>query len=129
MSKYLLKSIAGIGRAANNAAASTIRLFSNNRLSRWRPISTAPSNQELEVRIVEDGKVSTLEFPCLRTNDGAWIDVDLGNAIKIEPTEWRIWPHGKSPRAHHARIKAGDRSELFHRQGEIRHRRDVIVDE
>ena len=85
------------------------------RLSRWRLISTAPSNQELEIRIVEDGKVSKVEFPCLRTNDGAWIDVDLGTEIKLQPVEWRHWRYGKSPSAHRARIAINDRSEFFRR--------------
>ncbi len=117
-----LQGIANSVRAVGKAAASPIQFFIRGRLSRWRSISTAPSNQELEVRFVEDGKVSTLEFPCLRTNEGAWIDVDLGSAIKIEPTEWRLWPYRKSPNAHHARIKASDRSELYHIHGEVTYR-------
>jgi hypothetical protein len=114
--------------AAGKAVASPIQFFIRGRLSRWRPISTAPSNQELQVRFMEDGKVSTLEFPCLRTNDGSWIDVDLGSAIKIEPTQWRHWPYRKSPTAHHARIRASDRSELYHIHGKVTHR-DVIPEE
>lgn len=55
----------------------------------WHPISTAPYNQELELRIIDDGKTLTLEFPCLRTNDEAWINVDLGSQINIQPVEWR----------------------------------------
>jgi hypothetical protein len=48
-------------------------------LSHWHPISTASCNQELELRISEDGRIVTLNFPCLQTNSGAWINVDLGS--------------------------------------------------
>ena len=33
---------------------------------------------------------SFFEFPCLRTNEEAWINVDLGSEIKVQPVEWRI---------------------------------------
>ncbi len=123
-----LQGIAHSVRAAAQAAASPFKFILRGRLTPWRPISTAPSNQELEVRFMEDGKVSALEFPCLRTNEGAWIDVDLGSAIKIEPTQWRHWPYRKSPSAHHARIKASDRSELYHIHGQVTHQ-DAVRDE
>ena len=99
----------------SKAAGAIQNLRQNRRLSRWRPISTAPSNQELELRIADDGKISEVEFPCLRTNDGAWIGVDLGTEIKIEAIEWRHWRQAKSPRAHRVRIRANDRSGLFRR--------------
>jgi hypothetical protein len=128
MSKGFWKDIANRVRAVAQAAARPFQFFIRGRLSRWRPISTAPSNQELEVRILEDGKVSTLEFPCVRTNDGSWLDVDLGSAVKIEPTQWRHWPYRKSPNAHHARIKASDRSELYHIHGKVTYR-DAVHEE
>lgn len=82
--------------------------------SQWHPISTAPCNQELELRIPEEGTVVTLEFPCLRTNAGAWINVDLGSEIKLEPVEWRLWQREKSPEPHRTKIRASERSPLFH---------------
>jgi hypothetical protein len=84
-------------------------------LSYWQLISTAPFNQELELRIAEDGEILILHFPCLQTNLGAWINVDLGAEIKIEPAEWRVWQRDKSPHAHHARINASDRPVRLHR--------------
>jgi hypothetical protein len=83
-------------------------------LSHWHPISTAPCNQELELRIAENEKILALEFPCLQTNAGAWINVDLGSEIKIQPVEWRVWQREKSPESHHSKIKPSDRSALFH---------------
>ena len=81
------------------------------RIARWRLISTAPCNQPLELRIIENKKVVTLEFPCLQINAGVWINVDLGAEIKIQPVQWRAWQGAKSPQPHHTRIKpAGSRA-------------------
>ncbi len=79
------------------------------RLAHWRLISTAPCNQALEVRIVENEKVLTPEFPCLQMNAGVWINVDLGAEIKIQPIQWRVWRGTKSPQPHHTRIKLAGR--------------------
>ena len=83
-------------------------------LSRWRQISTAPYNQELELRVTENGEIVTLEFPCLRTNGEAWINVDLGSEIKVQPIEWRIWQGIKSPDPHHSKIRLAARRALTH---------------
>ena len=82
--------------------------------SHWHPISTAPYNQEFELRIKENGELATLEFPCLHTNEEAWINVDLGTEIKIQPVEWRFWQGEKSPEPHRSKIRTSDRSALFH---------------
>ena len=82
--------------------------------SHWHPISTAPYNQEFELRINENGDIASLEFPCLRTNEEAWINVDLGTGIKIQPVEWRLWQREQSPEPRHSKIGPGDRSALFH---------------
>jgi hypothetical protein len=83
-------------------------------LSSWRPISTAPYNQELELRTTESGQIVTLEYPCLQTNEGVWINVDLGTQIRIEPVEWRAWHHKRSPEAHHVKIRPADSSPITH---------------
>ncbi len=75
------------------------------RIAHWRLISTAPCNQELELRIVENEKVLKLEFPCLQISAGVWINVDLGSEIKIQPIQWRVWQGTKSPQPHRTRIK------------------------
>lgn len=84
-------------------------------LSHWHPISTAPCNQELELRVTDNGKSLTLEFPCLQTNTDGWIDVDLGTQISVQPIEWRVWQRNKSVEHHHSKVHVGDRSALFHR--------------
>lgn len=54
--------------------------------SQWRRISTAPYNRELELRTSDNGETVTLDFPCLRTREEAWINVDLGTEIKFSPS-------------------------------------------
>lgn len=67
------------------------------RLHPWHPISTAPCNRGVELRVREGAAVSILEFPCRQTNAGGWINCDLGTPIKIQPVEWRAWRHAHSP--------------------------------
>jgi hypothetical protein len=64
-------------------------------LSHWHPISTAPSNQNLELSVVDAGEIITLPFPCLHNNRGDWINVDIGIRIRIEPIRWRTWQNDK----------------------------------
>jgi hypothetical protein len=84
--------------------------------SRWHPASTAPCNQDIELRIVEDGSTITLPFPCRQTNEGEWINVDLGTSMQIRPVSWRVWRHSKSPHPHHSLIKGNERPALHHRE-------------
>ena len=81
-------------------------------LSRWRPVSTAPYNHDLELRVSEDGSVATMPFPCRHTNKDEWINVDLGVPLKIQPVEWRAWRPGKSPNAHRWSIFASAKRRL-----------------
>ena len=62
----------------------------------WHPISTAPCNRVVELRVRDGRAISTLEFPCRQTNAGDWINCDFGTPINIQPVEWRAW-HGHSP--------------------------------
>ena len=79
-------------------------------LSRWHPASTAPYNQDLELRVAEDGRKTTMPFPCRHTNADEWINVDLGVPLKIEPVEWRAWQRSKSPQPHQSSIYAHEAS-------------------
>jgi hypothetical protein len=83
--------------------------------SHWRPASTAPHNQDLELRVSEDGATVTLPFPCRHTNGGEWVNVDLGVRLQIQPVEWRVWRRSKSPRPYQTSIFGSERSAL-HRQ-------------
>jgi lipoprotein-anchoring transpeptidase ErfK/SrfK len=66
----------------------------------WRPISTAPHNQDLELRVVDEDTSATVSFPCRRTNAGVWINADLGTRLQIEPIAWRLWQKARSLQPH-----------------------------
>ena len=50
----------------------------------WHPMTTAPYNQAVELRVLDHGNVVTLPFPCLRNNADHSINSDLGAPILIE---------------------------------------------
>ena len=77
----------------------------------WHPISTAPCNRGVELRVREGTAISTLEFPCRQTNAGDWINCDLGTPIDIRPVEWRAW-HGHSPQPQSLQINSRRRLAL-----------------
>jgi hypothetical protein len=64
-------------------------------LSLWQPISTAPNNHDLELKVLDGGSSVVLPFPCKRTNAGEWINADLESAVDIRPTKWRPWQKAK----------------------------------
>jgi len=78
----------------------------------WHPISTAPCNRGVELRVREERAISTLEFPCQQTNAGDWINCDLGTPINIQPLEWRAWQHGHSPQPQSPQVNTRGRSAL-----------------
>jgi hypothetical protein len=81
----------------------------------WHPISTAPCNRGVELRVREGTAISTLEFPCRQTNAGDWINCDFGTPINIQPVEWRAWQHGHAPQPQSPKLNAKGRSALPHR--------------
>ena len=56
----------------------------------WEKIATAPYDRDLELAVVEGGRVYALVFPCRRTADG-WIKIPSKDRVVISPTHWRIW--------------------------------------
>jgi hypothetical protein len=77
----------------------------------WHPISTAPCNRGIELRVREGRTISTLEFPCRQTNAGGWINCDFGTPINIQPVEWRAW-HGHSPQPQSLQVNTRGRLAL-----------------
>ena len=61
-------------------------------LEHWSPMTTAPHNRAIELRVLEHGEVVALPFPCARNNADRWINSDLGTSILVNPVEWRIEP-------------------------------------
>jgi hypothetical protein len=107
----LLRDLAQTIKEADRAVHSALL---HRHWSHLHPISTAPFNQDLEVRVIDNGEAIRLSFPCRHTNDGRWINVDLGTHIEIEPVGWRVWQNSKSPEPHHSPVKMQERSALPH---------------
>jgi len=56
----------------------------------WQTIATAPFGRDLELAVIELGRVHALVFACQRTADG-WVNARTGSRIVIDPTHWRPW--------------------------------------
>jgi hypothetical protein len=78
----------------------------------WHPISTAPCNRGVELRVREGKAISTLEFPCRQTNAGDWINCDFDTPINIQPIEWRAWQHGHAPQLQSPKLDTRGRRAL-----------------
>jgi hypothetical protein len=59
----------------------------------WQSISTAPSDCDLELAVIDDEGPHALIFPCRRTPDG-WISTGTKKLIDVRPTHWRKWGQG-----------------------------------
>jgi hypothetical protein len=59
----------------------------------WLPISTAPSNADLEVCVMDSHGIHELISPCRKSGNG-WIDTSTKKRIDIHPTHWHKWTDG-----------------------------------
>ena len=57
---------------------------------KWLPISSAPSDRDLELSVILREEVHALVFPC-RKKDGGWIDASTKKQVDVQPTHWRLW--------------------------------------
>jgi hypothetical protein len=67
------------------------RYLLHRHLAHWHPISTAPHNQVLEIRALDENRLVEIPFPCRRTNASDWINTDLGTRVYMRSVRWRIW--------------------------------------
>lgn len=56
----------------------------------WKPITTAPFEDELELAVIDRDGEHCLVFPCRRHFDG-WSHAITGGRIEVRPTHWRPW--------------------------------------
>jgi hypothetical protein len=61
--------------------------------SDWLPISSTPSDTDLEVCVIDDQGIHALLSPC-RKNGIGWVDVATKKYVDIQPTHWRKWTDG-----------------------------------
>jgi hypothetical protein len=85
----------------------------------WHPISTAPSNQDLELEFKSNGSRFRVPFPCRRLNTGEWLNTDLGVRVRIEPIRWRSWSFRGPVIEHASPVPNNDHSALIHTHGVI----------
>jgi hypothetical protein len=62
------------------------RYLLHRNLAHWHPISTAPHNQVLEIRVLDENRLVTIPFPCRRNNTSDWINNDLGTTAVSNPS-------------------------------------------
>lgn len=60
----------------------------------WQPISTVPSDCDLELAVIDDEGPHALVFPCQYTPLG-WISAETKKSIDVRPTHWRKWGQTK----------------------------------
>ena len=69
-----------------DAAAGLLGPFDGKR--DWHPITTAPFNHVIEVRVADAHGVRALPVACRQTTK-AWMNADLGVHANIDPVAWR----------------------------------------
>jgi hypothetical protein len=57
----------------------------------WHPISTAPLEQDLEVRLADPFGRYVLLFPCRLVPGQGWINSWLETPLPADPIDWRNW--------------------------------------
>ena len=113
LGEHLLSDVADIVHEADRAVHAALE---RQHLLHWHSASTAPYNQDLELRVIEDGVTAPLPFPCRHINADEWINVDLGVPLQICPVEWRAWQHGQSPHPYQSSILGPQASALHRRE-------------
>jgi Sigma-70, region 4 len=57
----------------------------------WQPVSTAPANRDLEVRLEDSAGRYALMFPCRLVPEQGWINSWLQTPLAVDPVDWREW--------------------------------------
>jgi len=57
----------------------------------WQPVSTAPIQRDLEVRLEDSSGRYALLFPCRLLSEGTWINSWLNTPLLAVPIDWREW--------------------------------------
>jgi hypothetical protein len=64
-------------------------------MTEWKPISSAPSGQDVELQVGDRFGDHILSFPC-RLTDKGWINSELNVLLSaaVTPLAWRPWRTG-----------------------------------
>lgn len=56
----------------------------------WQPISSAPTDRDIELAVLDPDGPHALVFPCRRIASG-WMNAQSGERLDVRPTHWREW--------------------------------------
>jgi hypothetical protein len=92
MLKKFLKSLVGAptSDAAPQQPLATEQVLRDDSAD-WQPISTAPINRDLEVRVADSMGHYALMNPCKLIPEQGWINSWLQTPLSHDPVEWREW--------------------------------------
>jgi hypothetical protein len=78
-----------INEESRSSAFAGIDLAGNDK--EWKPISTAPMEENLEVRLEDPFGRYVLLFPCKLISGEGWINSWLETPLAANPVDWRYW--------------------------------------
>jgi hypothetical protein len=59
-------------------------------LSGWRPVDTAPRDEEVELLVADRrGEPYVIPYPCKMTAASGWVSAGKGTPIGLTPSQWR----------------------------------------
>jgi hypothetical protein len=76
----------------NSDLRQSVRIVSSDTPSmEWKPITTAPTDCDLELAVIDYDGTHALVFPCRRLLHG-WTNSETKTLIDdLRPTHWRVW--------------------------------------
>ena len=57
----------------------------------WQPVSSAPFDRDLEVRLSDGLGYYSLLYPCRLVANKGWLNALSGTVLTADPIEWRDW--------------------------------------
>jgi len=73
------------GGALHAIAAGTM-----DTIAMWQAVAVAPTDQDVEVAVIDRDGEHPVVFPCRRIADG-WVSANTRRRVDIRPTHWRPW--------------------------------------
>jgi hypothetical protein len=86
-----LPNYSSVNEDSRSSAIAGIDLAGNDNDKQWKPISTAPMEKNLEVRLEDAFGRYVLLFPCKLIPGEGWINGWLETTLAVHPVEWRYW--------------------------------------
>ena len=75
----------------------------------WHPITTAPSDRDIELAVLDLDGPHALVFPCRRIAAG-WMNAQSGERLDVRPTHWREWTDRAAAKGHQGAREGSEKS-------------------